>query len=226
MECYAIIVAGGKGTRMGAQVPKQFLPLDGRPVLMHTIDAFRIAIPDVRLILVLPAAEQATWARLCQEHHYNVQALLANGGDTRFQSVQNGLNLIPDEAYGIVGIHDGVRPFASARTIRSCYQTAHTHGAAVPVTPVVETLRRIAPDGSSHTQDRNEYRLVQTPQAFRIALLKEAYRLPFSPLFTDDASVVEAMGHPITLVEGNRENIKLTSPADMALASGILRQIR
>ncbi len=222
MERYAILVAGGKGLRMGGDIPKQFLPLEGRPVLMYTIDAFRLAYPDIHIILVLPKEQQAYWAALCREHKYDAAFRVANGGETRFHSVSNGLALIPNEAEGIVGVHDGVRPFVLPETIRRCYEAAEQSGAVVPVVPVVETVRQLLPDGTTRTVDRDAYRLVQTPQTFAIALLKEAYRQPFTPFFTDDASVVEAMGHPVTLVEGNRENIKLTSPADLKLAKGIL----
>ncbi len=222
MKRYAILVAGGKGLRMGGDIPKQFLPLEGRPVLMYTIDAFRRTYPDIHIILVLPKEQQAYWAELCREHNYNEAFRVADGGETRFHSVSNGLALIPDEAEGIVGVHDGVRPFVLPETIRRCYEAAEQSGAVVPVIPVVETVRQLLPDGTSRTVDRDAYRLVQTPQTFGIQLLKKAYRQPFTPFFTDDASVVEAMGHPVSLVEGNRENIKLTSPADLKLAKGIL----
>lgn len=222
MARYAILVAGGKGLRMGGDVPKQFLPLQGKPVLMRTIDVFRETYPDIRIILVLPREQQDYWARLCAEHAYDAPVEVTDGGDTRFQSVKNGLALIPDDAEGVVGVHDGVRPFVAPETIRRCYGEAARTGAAVPVTPVVETLRRLLPDGGSETVDRNGYRLVQTPQVFDIKILKQAYRQPYVSFFTDDASVVEALGHPVRLVEGNRENIKLTSPADLKLAKGLL----
>ncbi len=222
MERYAILVAGGKGLRMGGDVPKQFLPLEGRPVLMYTIDVFRRAYPDIRIILVLPKEQQAYWAGLCREHNYDAPVCVADGGETRFHSVRNGLRQIPDGTEGVVGVHDGVRPFVLPETIRRCYEAAEQDGAAVPVVPVVETVRRLMPDGSSRTEDRNAFRLVQTPQAFAIPLLKAAYCQDYKPCFTDDASVVEALGRPVTLVEGNRENIKLTSPADLKMAKGIL----
>lgn len=222
MDRYAILVAGGKGLRMGADVPKQFLPLQGRPVLMHTIDVFRRACAGIHIILVLPREQQAYWTQLCKEHGYDVPMQVADGGETRFHSVHNGLSLIPDDARGVVGVHDGVRPFVSSETIRRCFEAAEEFGAVVPVVPVVETVRQVLADGSSMTVDRNAYRLVQTPQTFDIQLLKKAYGQPFDPFFTDDASVVEAMGHPIKLVEGNNENIKLTNPADLKLAEGMV----
>ena len=222
MDRYAILVAGGKGLRMGSDIPKQFLPLRGRPVLMHTIDVFRRTYPDIHIILVLPREQQDYWRQLCGQHDYDVELCVADGGETRFHSVHNGLSLIPDDARGVVGVHDGVRPFVSPETIRRCYEAAEECGAVVPVVPVVETVRQVLADGSSMTVDRNAYRLVQTPQTFDIQLLKKAYGQPFDPFFTDDASVVEAMGYPIKLVEGNNENIKLTNPADLKLAEGMV----
>ena len=223
MERFAILVAGGQGLRMGGDVPKQFLPLGGQPVLMHTIDRFREVFPDMHIIIVLPQGQHDYWHDLCRRHHLEGGFLTAPGGDTRFHSVLNGLNAIPaDVSEGLVGVHDGVRPFVSRDTLRRCYDEAARSGTAVPVVPVVETLRHVSPDGESMTVPRSDYRLVQTPQVFSLALLRQAYRQPYAPQFTDDASVVEALGERITLVEGNRENIKLTTPADLLLAKGIM----
>lgn len=223
MERFAILVAGGQGLRMGGDVPKQFLPLGGQPVLMHTIDRFREVFPDMHIIVVLPQGQHDYWHDLCRRHHLEGGFLTAPGGDTRFHSVLNGLNAIPaDVSEGLVGVHDGVRPFVSRDTLRRCYDEAARSGTAVPVVPVVETLRHVSPDGESMTVPRGDYRLVQTPQVFSLALLRQAYRQPYAPQFTDDASVVEALGERITLVEGNRENIKLTTPADLLLAKGIM----
>lgn len=215
MDYYVLIVAGGKGLRMGGDIPKQFLPIGGKPILMRTIDAFRSVLDDVKIVLVLPADQHDYWQELCRKHDFRSPELIANGGATRFHSVSNGLNLLPDDKDAVVGVHDGVRPFVSAETIRRCFSAAAEGKAVVPVVPVVETLRQILPDGKSLTRPRDEYRLVQTPQTFPIALLKEAYRQPFSEAFTDDASVVEALGKEITMVEGNRENIKITTPSDL-----------
>ncbi len=217
---YAIIVAGGKGLRMGAPVPKQFLPIGGKPVLMRTIERFRAYSGDLKIILVLPEDQQSFWSKLCAEHDFQVEVHCANGGSTRWESVGNGLKLIPDGAQGAVAVHDGVRPFPSIEVISRCYDTAKRTGTAVPVVPVVETLRRT--DGI--TVPRSDYRLVQTPQVFDIKLLKEAYRQPYSERFTDDASVVEAAGHTITTVDGNRENIKITTPFDMIVAEALAGQ--
>ena len=217
---FVIIVAGGKGLRMGGDVPKQFLPINGKPILMHTIEAFRKAINDIQIILVLPADQHDYWQELCKVYHFQSPERIAQGGETRFHSVRNGLSLLPDDADAVVGVHDGVRPFVSAETIQRCYAAAAEGKAVVPVVPVVETVRQILPDGSSVTRPRDEYRLVQTPQTFPLALLKEAYQQPFSQAFTDDASVVEAFGKEITMIEGNRENIKITTPSDLKMDNG------
>ena len=218
---YVIIVAGGKGLRMGSDIPKQFLPIGGKPVLMRTLERFRAYDTDLKIILVLPEAQQDYWRQLCEQYHFDVKYELANGGQTRFHSVQNGLALIPDDAEGVVGVHDGVRPFPSIDVIRNCYTTARTAKAVIPVIPVVETVRQLEND-SSVTVPRDKYRLVQTPQTFDIQLLKAANRQPYNDGFTDDASVVESYGHDITLVEGNRENIKITTPYDMKIAEVLL----
>ena len=237
---YVIIVAGGKGLRMGSDIPKQFLPIGGKPVLMRTLERFREYSDTLQIILVLPEAQQDYWRSLCEEYHFDIAYQLANGGETRFHSVQNGLALIPDDAEGVVGVHDGVRPFPSIDVIRNCYETARTAKAVIPVIPIVETIRHILPEfpdkpeypdnpekpdipGNpaaplSITVPRSEYRLVQTPQTFDIQLLKAANRQPYNDGFTDDASVVESYGHEITLVEGNRENIKITTPYDLKIA--------
>jgi len=215
---YIIIVAGGKGLRMGGDIPKQFLPIGGKPVLMRTIERFRAYSNNLQIILVLPEAQQDYWKQLCKEYAFDVDYMLTNGGETRFHSVQHGLALIPDDAQGVVGVHDGVRPFPSIEVIKNCYETAREKKAVIPVVPVVETLRHIT-DG---TKPRNEYRLVQTPQCFDIQLLKAANRQPYNDGFTDDASVVEAFGFENTLVEGNRENIKITTPYDIVVAEAII----
>ena len=234
---YIIIVAGGKGLRMGSDIPKQFLPIGGKPVLMRTIERFREYSEKLQIILVLPREQQAYWRQLCQEYAFPLPLegagggsyLLANGGETRFHSVQNGLALIPDDAEGVVGVHDGVRPFPSLDVIRRCYETAREKKAVIPVIPVVETLRRITQKEpsllcNSVTVPRGDYRLVQTPQTFDIQLLKAANRAADgSPVsFTDDASVVEAYGQEVSMVEGNRENIKITTPFDICIAEAIL----
>ena len=220
-EEFVIIVAGGKGLRMGSDIPKQFLPIGGKPVLMRTIERFREYSADLQIILVLPEAQQDYWRELCKQYHFEVDYLLANGGETRFHSVQNGLALIPDDAEGVVGVHDGVRPFPSIEVIRNCYETAREKKAVIPVIPIVETVRHLEGEGSV-TVPRGDYRLVQTPQTFDIQLLKAANRQPYNDGFTDDASVVESYGHQISLVEGNRENIKITTPYDIVVAEALI----
>ena len=218
---FVIIVAGGKGLRMGADLPKQFLPIGGKPVLMHTLEAFHKADAAMRLILVLPQSQQAYWKSLCEEYAFSIPHQVADGGETRFHSVKNGLALV-DEA-GLVGVHDGVRPFASIEVIRRCYAEAARYKAVVPVIDVVETVRVLQGEDSQPV-DRNQYKLVQTPQVFDVALLKQAYQQPYTPNFTDDASVVEAYGQKIHLTEGNRENIKITTPFDLKIAETILQK--
>lgn len=218
MKDYVIIVAGGKGLRMGSDIPKQFLPVGGKPVLMRTIERFHEYAEALTIILVLPKAQQEYWKTLCQKHDFTVEYLLADGGETRFHSVKHGLALIPDNTEGVVGVHDGVRPFPSLDVIRDCYETAREKKAVIPVVPVVETLRHV----TQGTKPRSDYRLVQTPQVFDIQLLKAAYQQTYSDAFTDDASVVEAYGHTVALVDGNRENIKITTPYDLKIAETLV----
>ena len=219
---YVIIVAGGKGLRMGSDIPKQFLPIGGKPVLMRTLERFREYSKELNIILVLPEAQQDYWQELCKKYNFEVEYQLANGGQTRFHSVQNGLALVPDDAEGVVGVHDGVRPFPAVEVIRNCFKTAREKKAVIPVIPVVETVRHLEGEGSV-TVPRGDYRLVQTPQTFDIQLLKAANRQPYNDGFTDDASVVESYGHAITLVEGNRENIKITTPYDIVVAEALCK---
>lgn len=215
---YIIIVAGGKGLRMGSDVPKQFLPVKGMPVLMRTISRFHEYNPSMQIILVLPHHQQQYWHDLCSQYAFGIAHTVVDGGDTRFASSRNGLDAIPDDATGTVGIHDGVRPFVAAEVINRCYDAARAHGAVIPVMPVTDTLRRIDSATTGHNVLRTDYRIVQTPQVFDIALLKRAFTQPFREEFTDDASVVEAMGCSVEMVEGNRENIKITTPFDLKIA--------
>ncbi|MDD7317720.1 MAG: 2-C-methyl-D-erythritol 4-phosphate cytidylyltransferase [Prevotella sp.] len=218
---YAIILGGGKGLRMGYDVPKQFLPVGGIPILMRTIRRFREYSDSLKIILVLPASWHGHWQRLCEEYGFCEDYEIADGGETRFHSIRNGLSLVPDDAVGVVAVHDGVRPFPSVEVIARCFETARNEGTAVPVTEVIETLRHVDENGASVTVPRGEYRSVQTPQAFDIQLHKRAYRQDYSEGFTDDASVVESLGRSITLVAGNRENIKITTPFDMCVAEAL-----
>lgn len=223
MQKVIIIVAGGKGLRMGQELPKQFLPIGGKPVLMHTIEAFYKADKEFRIVLVLPESQQSYWTDLCSQFKFNIGHSLAIGGETRFHSVKNGLTLAtalwPGDA--IIGIHDGVRPFVSAEVIDRCFQMASTSGSVIPVVEVFETIRQLE-NGQSKTVNRSSYRLVQTPQVFQSEVLLKAYQQPFDEHFTDDASVVEAMGVAVKLTDGNRENIKITAPFDLVVAEAIL----
>ena len=236
MKRYAIIVAGGKGLRMGGELPKQFIPIAGRPVLMRTLDTFHACDASIQLILVLPRDHQAYWHELCVQYQFAVPHRIADGGATRFHSVQSGLSLV-DTPEALVAVHDGVRPFVSPEVIRRCYAEAEAHGAVVPVIPVVETVRQLVSGDSeageprrpeaiansrSVTVPRDAYRLVQTPQTFRATLLRRAYEQPYRDAFTDDASVVEALGCAVSLVDGNRENIKLTTPFDLIVAKALV----
>ena len=215
MKKHIIIVAGGKGLRMGGDIPKQFLPVCGKPVLMRTLEAFRTYDPSIHIVLVLPVSQQTYWKELCQTYRFELPHDIADGGETRFHSVMNGLALV--EGDGLVGVHDGVRPFVSQEVIARCYEEASRQKAVIPVVGVVETVRHLTDEGSE-TVPRDQYRLVQTPQVFDAALLRRAYQQEYTALFTDDASVVEALGEKVHLVEGNRENIKLTTPFDLKLA--------
>ena len=224
---YVIVVAGGQGRRMGTDVPKQFLPLGDRVVLMQTLCRFHEALPCVVPIVVLPADGIDQWKLLCENYRFALPHHVAAGGATRFESVRNGLELIPEGATGVVGVHDGVRPFVSIEVIRRCYQAAREGKAVVPALPSVESVRwRIGNSDKTEAADRSRCLLVQTPQTFPVGLLKKAYAMPYQPSFTDDASVVEACGEAITIVEGNRENIKLTTPFDLLIANALLQHPR
>lgn len=220
---YIIIVAGGKGTRMGSDVPKQFLPIGDKPVLMHTIERFYDYDHTLGIIVVLPKDQQATWLSLCEKHNFTIPHRVADGGATRFESSKNGLALIPEGEDGVVGFHDGVRPFVSNEVINNCYETAREEYSAVPVVPVTDTLRHVDPRTTrTFTVDRSLYRAVLTPQVFDIALAQQAFNQPDRKTFTDDASVVESLGISINTVEGNKENIKITTPFDLKVAEVLL----
>ena len=218
---YVLIVAGGKGLRMGGETPKQFLCIGGKPILMRTIERFRAYSDELNIILVLPPSQQDYWRRLCREYGFTIEHAIADGGDTRFESSKNGLSLIPDNEEGVAGIHDGVRPFVSQSVICNCYETARDEYAAIPVLPVTDTLRYIDAHGGGKNVLRNDYRIVPTPQNFDRQPLKSAYLQPFRGAFTDNNSVVEALGCQVAMVEGNRENIKITTPFDMKIAEAM-----
>ena len=220
---YIIIVAGGKGMRMGSELPKQFIPIGGKPVLMHTITQFHTYDAALQIILVLPESQQTYWKGLCETHNFTIPHTIVNGGATRFESAKNGLSAIPDDEDGLVGIHDGVRPFVSSKVIAACFEAAREEFAAIPVLPLTDSIRYIDTHGGGKNVQRADYRIVQTPQVFDISLLKRAYSQPYQPHFTDDASVVETLGCHVSMVEGNRENIKLTTPFDLKVAEILLQ---
>ena len=214
-----LIVAGGKGERMNTDIPKQFLEIKGKPILMHTLDVFQSFDSNMKLILVLPEIQIDFWRELCAKHNFTLQHQIAAGGQTRFHSVKNGLEAVDSPA--LVAVHDGVRPLVSIETIARCFEAAGKYDAAIPVVDLVDSIRKVS-ENDSQSVDRNAYKLVQTPQIFDADLLKKAYEQEFSASFTDDASVVEALGTTIHLVEGNRENIKITTEFDLKIAGTIM----
>lgn len=219
MMQYVLIVAGGKGLRMNNELPKQFITLKGKPILMYTLEAFYTYNPDIRIILVLPSTQRDYWSRLCKELHFSLPHMIVDGGESRFHSVKNGLAMVKKP--GLVAVHDGVRPFVSQTVISHCFEMAQQKRAVIPVLDSIDTIRQLV-DGGSVTVDRNIYQTVQTPQVFESELLQEAYCQEYNTSFTDDASVVEAMGVPVFLVPGNRENIKITTPFDLKIATALL----
>lgn len=220
MKKYAIIVAGGKGLRMGQDLPKQFISVAEKPILMHTLDAFHRVNPEIILILVLPKEQFEYWTALCELYNFSTPHEVTEGGATRFHSVKNGLKLVPSDS--LVAVHDGVRPFVSASVIEEAYHGAARHGGVIPVIDMVDSVRRIDETQESHPVDREKLKLVQTPQVFQSNLLHEAYQLPYDKLFTDDASVFEAAGHTVRCIPGNRENIKITTPFDLLIAEALI----
>lgn len=215
----AIIVAGGRGERMNADVPKQFIEIQSKPILMHTLEAFYRYNKTIQLVVVLPEAQLEFWTNLCQKHRFELKHQVVTGGQTRFQSVKNGLAVVKVPSF--VAVHDGVRPLVHLQTIARCFEAVIEWDAVVPVVDSVDSIRQLTNNGSQSV-DRNIFKLVQTPQVFDAELLKKAYQQEFSPVFTDDASVVEAMGISVKLVEGNRENIKITTAFDLKMADVLL----
>jgi len=222
MKQYALIVAGGSGSRMGTDIPKQFLLLQNKPVLMHTIEAFYNYNSNIEIILVLPDSQKDYWAKLCSEYSFNTQHKIVSGGITRFQSVKNGLNSITDNDEALVAIHDGVRPLVNKFTIDNCFRIAQLKGNAIPFIPLNDSIRKVEGLNSIHV-NRDDYKAIQTPQVFHLQLIKNAYSQNYQEHFTDDASVLENIGESINLVDGNRENIKITTPIDLLFAEAILK---
>ncbi len=218
MRQYVIIVAGGSGTRMGGSIPKQFLEVAGRPILMHTVQRFYDFDNDISIIVVLPADQIDFWKELCQQHNFIIPHTIVTGGETRFHSVLNGLQYTDEDS--LIAVHDGVRPFVSRETLEKGFRLAMEKGTAIPVVQPPESIR-IIEDNRSKSIDRSTVRLVQTPQIFNGKILHKAYEQQYTDLFTDDASVVEKAGFPIYLYDGNRENIKITTPDDLIYAEAL-----
>ncbi|MDF1546652.1 MAG: 2-C-methyl-D-erythritol 4-phosphate cytidylyltransferase [Bacteroidales bacterium] len=225
MQNYVIIVAGGQGSRFKSEIPKQFINLNGLPVLMHTISAFFSYQNSIEIIVVLPKEQLKYWKSMCSDYQFHIKHQIVSGGSTRFYSVKNGLSLIKTE--GVVGIHDGVRPLIDVETISRCYQLADKEGNAIPMVSPVDSMREILDDSSNIYTDRQKYCLIQTPQVFKTELILKAFEQEYNVSFTDDASVLEAiMPGAINLVEGNRQNIKITTPEDLIYAEAILNNRR
>jgi 2-C-methyl-D-erythritol 4-phosphate cytidylyltransferase len=219
MRLYAVIVAGGSGKRMGAELPKQYLEIAGKPVLMHTLERFKSFSDSIEIITVLPENQLRFWGDLQKKYSFNIPHTLVKGGKARFFSVRNGLKFV--DAPGLVAIHDGVRPFVSIDTIKRCFDTAEKLGNAIPVIPPSDALRMLSDQGSMPV-NRILVRQVQTPQVFHSELIKKAYEQDYLPEFTDDATVLEKTGVKINLVDGNRENIKITTPEDLIISAALL----
>jgi len=216
---YALIVAGGKGTRIKTKLPKQFLELKGKPILLHTIEAFYRYSEKMEIILVLPEDDFEIWEAICKKFNFNKPIILQKGGETRFQSVKNGLSKI--EGPGLVAIHDGVRPLVSEDIIGASFHLAAVHQSAVAAVRLKDSIRMTDQDNTKAV-DRSRFRLIQTPQTFDIALIKQAYEMKEDASLTDDASVAERSGHVISLFEGSYENIKITTPEDLIIAEALL----
>jgi len=219
MQLYVVIVAGGSGKRMGAETPKQFLELAGRPVLMHTIERFKSFNETIEIITVLPENQLRHWCELQEKYSFHIPQTLVKGGSHRFFSVRNGLKFVTIP--GLVAIHDGVRPFVSIDTIKRCFETAERLGNAIPAISPTESLRIITDQGSVPV-NRFHVKQIQTPQVFNAELIKKAYMQEYDPEFTDDATVLEKSGEKINLIEGNRENIKITNPEDLLISTALL----
>lgn len=223
MKRYIIVVAGGKGLRMGGDMPKQFMLLNGKPLVMATIENLCAMDVTLRIVLVLPKDQMQLWDELCEQYNFTIPVKVVAGGTTRFHSVQNGLAAIEDSDDALVGVHDGVRPFLAMKVYDELFREAAINGAVVPVVAVYDSMRRfIGGQGATEPVPRDRYRLVQTPQVFKLSMLRKAYEQRYMENFTDDASVVEAMGEFVHVVEGNRENIKITTPFDFVLAKAIV----
>lgn len=222
MKKYAIIVAGGSGTRMGTDIPKQFLKIKEKPVLMHSINRFFHFDPNINFIVVLPENQIAFWQELCAEHQFDIPHRIVKGGTERFYSVKNGLQLVEKES--LVAIHDAVRPLVNHQTIKEAFDAALEFGSGIPAIPMNDSIRQFEGE-DNFAVNRSNYRIIQTPQCFSSTLLLEAFNQNYKSEFTDDASVLEAHGVKVTITAGNVENIKITTPKDLILAEAIIDAI-
>jgi len=220
MNKYGIIVAGGTGSRMQGEVPKQFLLLSGKPVIMYSVEAFIAYDPSIQIILVIHPGYLDYWNKLCLEFSISNRFLLVKGGKSRFESVRNGLKLINED--GLVAIHDAARPVIDAGFIANLFSAAAIYGSAIPAVPLNDTIRIVDGD-TSHQADRTFLRAIQTPQVFKVPEIKRAYTQPYQPTFTDDGSVMEAAGFQVNLATGRQGNIKITHLQDIAVAEVLLR---
>ncbi|WP_289029831.1 2-C-methyl-D-erythritol 4-phosphate cytidylyltransferase [uncultured Algoriphagus sp.] len=218
MQKAAVLVAGGRGTRMGAPISKQYLPIAGLPILMHTLSVFHQVDSAIELILVIPKDDFAYWNELCQKFQFRIPHQLVAGGNSRFQSVKNGISAISFEE-GLVAIHDGVRPFVNESVIQESFDKAAETGSAVAVVALKDSIRKLTDDGKNFYQERQYFRLVQTPQTFDLKRIRKAFQVTELPQFTDDATVYEHQGWEVTLISGNPDNIKITTPEDMYYAA-------
>jgi 2-C-methyl-D-erythritol 4-phosphate cytidylyltransferase len=218
MEKTVIIVAGGQGMRFSQELPKQFFWFRERPLLMHTIDLFHFYDRKIQIIVGIREDYMIHWESVCEQFHFDVPHILSPGGETRFHTVKNALGKVPSG--NLVAIHDSVRPLLYRRTIDDCFEAAEKHGASLPCIEINDSIREISGEGSRMV-DRNLYRLVQTPQVFSYHIITGAYEQEYSSEFTDDASVAEQAGYPVTLVQGNPENIKITTPEDLVYAEAV-----
>ncbi|MFL5728412.1 MAG: 2-C-methyl-D-erythritol 4-phosphate cytidylyltransferase [Cytophagaceae bacterium] len=221
LQKYALIVAGGSGSRMNSELPKQFIPIAGVPILIHTLKKFIDYSSDIRIILVLPEQEIANWELIASRHFLKNAPEIVSGGSSRYQSVKNGLSCIKEKE-ALVAIHDGVRPFVSRLIIHESFINAEQYGNAITAMPLKDSIRKVEGE-KSKSADRSAFRLIQTPQTFKLSVIKKAYEIPERSSFTDDASVAEFSGEQIRLIEGSYSNIKITTPEDLALSEAILK---
>ena len=222
MKKYSIIVAGGKGTRMQSDLPKQFIELNGLPILMHTIDKFKAVDNSIQIIVALPKNEIPTWNKLVEKHGFTTAHQVVTGGDSRFQSVDNALQYIPNQNDSLIAVHDGVRPLVDQKVIVQSYIDAEKYGSAIPTVAIKESIRKVTANGNE-TGNRDEFKLVQTPQTFRGDVIFPAFENGYISSFTDDASVAEFSGHKMHLFEGNYENIKITTPEDLKIGEAFIQ---